>query len=202
MSFLENGFPRNRFFFWSLGFIFISTILKIIDEYYIVKSIKRLPYTSIDMNQCFNEKKSQSAVKGKKCSVKNIPPSKIKKNEIIEKNYFCFTCEFGTNDKKDYKRHIESKKHIKNEEMEKKEMEERKEQEIQKEQEEIKRIFWKYNPAHCRNGCVYNRGEKYWETDGITNKNWLCRKCDDEECERLFGFSKKPPSENVIIHIF
>ena len=153
------------------------------------------------MNQDFCDEKSQSAVNGKKSSVKKLMPSKIKKKEIDEKKYYCFTCEFGTNDKKDYKRHLESKKHVKNEENDKKEMEEEMEKKRVREQEEIKQVFWKkHSPAICRNGCEYIRGEKYWDTDGIRNAKWLCQKCDEEECERLF--SKKPQKENVIISVF
>jgi hypothetical protein len=155
------------------------------------------------MNQEFCEKKSQSAVKGKKSSAKKLMPSKIKKIETDEKKYYCFTCEFGTNDKKDYKRYEESKKHIKNEEMEKREIEEEMEKRRLREQEEIKQVFWKkHSPAICRKGCEYVRGEKYWDIDGIRNTNWLCQKCDEEECERLFRFSKKPQIENVIISVF
>ena len=77
------------------------------------------------MNQDFIGEKSQSGVKGKIVGVKKITSRKIKKIEIEEKEYYCFTCEFATNNRKDYKRHLESKKHIKNEENENKEMEAR-----------------------------------------------------------------------------
>jgi len=140
------------------------------------------------MNQDFIGEKSQSGVKGKIVGVKKITSSKIKKLEIEEKEYYCFTCEFATNNRKDYKRHLESKKHIKNEENEKKEMEEEIEKKRLREEEEIKKVFWKkYTPAICRNGCEYKSGEKYWDIDGIRNANWLCQKCDEEECKRLFG---------------
>jgi len=140
------------------------------------------------MNQDFIGEKSQSAVKGGKSSAKKITSSKIKKIEIDEKKYYCFTCEFATNDRKDYKRHLESKKHIKNEEMEKKEIEEEMEKKRLREEEEIKQVFWKkHSPAICQNGCEYKSGEKYWDLDGIRNTNWLCQKCDEEECKRLFG---------------
>jgi len=140
------------------------------------------------MNADFSEEKSQSGVKGKKVGVKKIASRKIEKIKIDEKEYYCFTCEFATNNRKDYKRHLESKKHIKNEENEKKEIKEEMEKKRLREEEEIKQVFWKkHTPAICRNGCEYQRGEKYWDTDGIRNANWLCQKCDDEECKRLFG---------------
>jgi hypothetical protein len=152
------------------------------------------------MNQDFCNKKSQSGVNGEKVGVKKLASTKITKSETKEKDYYCFTCEFGTNNKKDYKRHLESKKHVKNEENHKKEIEEEMEKKRVREQEEIKQVFWKHGPAICRNGCEYQRGERYWDTDGIRNAKWLCPKCDEEECERLF--SKKPQKENVIISVF
>ena len=66
--------------------------------------MKLLPYISIDMNQDFIGEKSQSGVKGKIVGVKKITSSKIKKLDIEEKEYYCFTCEFATNNRKDYKR--------------------------------------------------------------------------------------------------
>ena len=65
------------------------------------------------MTQVFAREKCQSGVKGKIVGVKKITSSKMKKIEIEEKEYYCFTCEFATNNRKDYKRHLESKKHIK-----------------------------------------------------------------------------------------
>lgn len=145
------------------------------------------------MNQDFKEKKSQSGVKGSESGVKKKPSTKNINNESYKKKHYCLTCEFATNNKKDYKKHLGSKKHITNEE--KKRL---------FDQEEIKRIFWKkHTPAICRNGCQYNFGVKYFDTEGINNHNWLCKKCDEEECKRLFGFSKKPNHlENVVIAVF
>jgi hypothetical protein len=144
------------------------------------------------MNQEFIKTKSQSGVKCKKPGVKKNSSTKNKNVQPKEKKYRCLTCKFATSNRKDYRRHLETKKHTANEE--KKQL---------FEQEVIKRVFWKkHTPAICRNGCEYKRGEKYFDCDGINNPNWLCEKCYEEECQRVFGFSKKPPIENVIIDHF
>ena len=150
------------------------------------------------MNTELNRIISQSSVSLPKNAVKKRLPSKIQKPKTEEKAYYCFTCEFATNDRKDYRRHLESKKHINNEEKEKIEIEERRNEKIKKEQETVEQIFWKKKPVICRNGCVYKFGDQFHETDGIGNMNWLCQKCDDEECLRLFGVSKKPPSKITV----
>jgi len=43
------------------------------------------------MNADFSEEKSQSGVKGKKVGVKKITSRKIEKNNVEEKEYYCFT---------------------------------------------------------------------------------------------------------------
>lgn len=115
---------------------------------------------------------------------------KKKENYNKEKPEFCcFTCNFKTINKKDFGRHEKTNKHIKllkeREELEEKKLEEKEKQE----QEEIKKAMWKYRDAVCINGCVYKRGESGWTVDGI-DCEWLCQKCDDEECEKLFNYKK------------
>ena len=113
-----------------------------------------------------------------------------KENYNKEKTEFCCTaCNFKTNNKKDFGRHTNTAKHInKLEEMERLE-EKRLEEKKNTDEEEKKRAMWKYSDAVCINGCTYKRGESGWSVDGI-NCEWLCRKCDDEECEKLFGSKK------------
>jgi hypothetical protein len=151
-------------------------------------------------------KKEEERVEFEKQQIQQIQPKKklskkidVKIPKTEEKSYYCFTCEFATDNKKDYNRHLESKKHINNEETEKKEMEARRLEKIQKEQSIHDAIFWKRKPVKCRNGCEYQFGDRFHDTDGIAKMDWLCAKCDDEECDRLFGVSKKPTIQNVII---
>jgi hypothetical protein len=115
---------------------------------------------------------------------------KKRENYNKEKTEFCCdTCNFKTNNKKDYSRHEKTNKHINNlEEMEM--LEEKKLEEKKKaDEEEKKRAMWKYSDAICTNGCIYKRGEKGWSVDGI-NCEWMCKKCDEKECELLFGSKK------------
>ena len=53
------------------------------------------------MNKDLNEIISQCGVKTPQDWVKKRLPSKNTKSNIKEKAYYCFTCEFGTNNKKD-----------------------------------------------------------------------------------------------------
>lgn len=104
------------------------------------------------------------------------------------KAFFCITCYYGTDNRKDYKRHLDSIKHMKAEDEEDRQVKEMVEKlrlkQQQKEREEAEYI--ESITAKCIRGCRYKRGEKGWDFDGLKG-NWLCNKCDEEECKMLFG---------------
>jgi hypothetical protein len=115
-----------------------------------------------------------------------------KKNKDPE--FCCDACNYKTNNRYDFQKHKNTNKHInKLAEIDRQEEQRIKEKE-KTDEEEKKKAMWKYSDAVCTNGCIYKRGEKGWSVDGI-NCEWLCKKCDDEECERLFG-----SKQNTIIN--
>lgn len=112
-----------------------------------------------------------------------------RKKNLDNAEFCCSPCNYKTNNSYDFQKHKNTNKHINKLEeidrLEEKILEEKK----KADEEEKKKAMWKYSDAICTNGCIYKRGESGWSVDGI-NCEWICKKCDDKECEKLFGSKK------------
>jgi hypothetical protein len=131
-----------------------------------------------------NKKDFKRHTESKKHNDKGGKP--LKEEQTAEtKAFFCMTCYYGTDNRKDYKRHLESIKHMKAEDEEDQQVKEMVEKlRLKKEREEAEYI--ESTTAKCVRGCRYKKGERGWDFDGLKG-NWLCDKCDEEECKMLFG---------------